>query len=142
MVLKLGMDVITWNWAQGTGCQWTYSNLEINASMLVCDNTVISGDDDKDFTIWDLPVELPPLGPADALQPISNFPNVFQHTQPHICFVVNEEDDADFEKRLSLYSVWRVGRQDAAFLPTYLPVDGDKAEYTPQSPMDHPSQSH
>jgi hypothetical protein len=117
--------------------------------MLVCDNTVISVDDDKDFTIWDLPAELPPLGPADALQPISNFPKRVcrrhwgglpgfditstpawqQHTQPHICFVVNEEDDADFEKRLSLYSVRRVGRQDAAFLPTYLPVDGGEAEY-------------
>jgi hypothetical protein len=33
MVLKSGMDVIAWNWAQGTGCQWTYSNLEINASV-------------------------------------------------------------------------------------------------------------
>ena len=30
--------------------------------------------------------------------------------------------------RLVLYSVRRVGLQDAAFLPTYLPIDGGEAE--------------
>ena len=33
IVLKSGMDVIVWNWAEGTGCRWTYSDLDASISV-------------------------------------------------------------------------------------------------------------
>jgi hypothetical protein len=110
------------------------------------EDTIIAVDRDQNFVIWDVPKDLPPIEPGKELSLIAHPPKCVprrhegdlpecntavtpswqQDILPHLCFVVNEEESGAQQRMISLYSLRRMGSQDAAFVPTYLPVEAGK----------------
>ncbi|KAJ3539222.1 hypothetical protein NMY22_g4835 [Coprinellus aureogranulatus] len=147
VVLKSGSIIYAWNWAEGKGCRWRCGGLlNPEANISLYGRTIVAMDTNQDFVIWDIPETLPTADSTQELEMldyspkrvcrrraageelpcmyIASTPSWQQHGPPHLCLTLDEDEVVRDGLRVFLFSLRKMGEQDKAFLPAYLPVAG------------------